>query len=185
MRARLLASAAARPSAFGIGKIACPNDATGTDSSADPRAPFTLSSTRSEPYSINHRLELKNRGSVFDCFARLGTGKYCEPGPLSRATAVAISRTSPELVRTSTSATPGITCGMRLPVADYHTSINSRRCGNKERPRPSNTASRGPGLPRQASGTARSLRPQGTRRFPRASFRSVRCCEPQRHAPID
>jgi hypothetical protein len=38
MRARLLASAAARPSAFGIGKIACPNDATGTDSSADPRA---------------------------------------------------------------------------------------------------------------------------------------------------
>ena len=73
--ARASASVSSKaPSAGGIGSIRRAADGTGTDICAAPCAPATLISTRIEPYSISHRLEVKRCGSIGERVASVGNG---------------------------------------------------------------------------------------------------------------
>ena len=62
------------PSAGGIGSIRRAADGTGTDICAAPCAPATLISTRIEPYSISHKLEVKRCGSMGERCRDVGNG---------------------------------------------------------------------------------------------------------------
>ena len=77
----------------------------------DPRSPRRRRAPARRPAVIIQRWPVNSRASSGDRDATSGTGANCAPGPVSGSGTMRTSRTSSLVVRTSTSATPGIACG--------------------------------------------------------------------------
>ena len=93
--------------------VACGSVGTGTESVPSPRSPAIATRTCHAPAVIIQRWPTNRRGSSADRAAMSGTGANCAPSPESGSGTMRTSFTSDEVVRISTSATPGTAYGGR------------------------------------------------------------------------